>query len=213
MGRSIPSFRMLIDIERLNWGKFKETLSDKGDKKSFNRLFTIPKLYSHSLSNLSRPLIMEPIIMSVLFHNFKEVSKIVDEVKTSSYGKKSNLDIDNHRNGENLSNFTATEKNDKTWFKDYNYARILEEWKEFTDCLSKEDESIFVEMISNCYSNFHLSINSINNNSSSEQINRNNKQGVCSSSSPVSLFMALLLYQQKQLKFIRTNQRCLDSYN
>lgn len=211
VGRSIPSFRTLIDIERLNWEKFKEKLLDKEDKETFNKIFSIPKLYCHYLSNLSRPLIMEPILMSVLFHNFKDVSKKVDEARTSSLSK-SSLDMNNQKNEENLSNFIAVAKNDKTWYKDYNYTRILEEWKEFSDCLSKEDESTFVEMISSCYDSFNLSINSIYDSSSRDRMNRNEKQRL-GSSNTTSLFMALFLYQQKQLELIKVNKTCLDSHN
>ncbi len=39
MGRSIPSLRQLIDIERRNWSEFRKKLSSKSDKKAFDLIF------------------------------------------------------------------------------------------------------------------------------------------------------------------------------
>jgi len=46
MGRSIPSFRHLIEIERLNWSEFKKKLSTKNDKEAFNTIYENAKLYT-----------------------------------------------------------------------------------------------------------------------------------------------------------------------
>ena len=81
MGRSIPSFRMLIDIERLEWANFKKELSKK-DKQIFNKLFLIPKLYCHTLSSLSNPITIEPIILSILFNNFKLINQISKDTQS-----------------------------------------------------------------------------------------------------------------------------------
>ena len=51
MGRSIPSLRQLIDIERLNWSEFRKKLSSKSDKKAFDLIFENAKLYTSYLSN------------------------------------------------------------------------------------------------------------------------------------------------------------------
>ncbi|HXT84610.1 MAG TPA: hypothetical protein VN704_09840 [Verrucomicrobiae bacterium] len=70
MGRTIPTFRILIDTERSNWRYFRKYLDYK-DKKIFDILFYILKLHCHSLSNLSKLITIKPIIMINLFHNFK----------------------------------------------------------------------------------------------------------------------------------------------
>jgi hypothetical protein len=43
MSRSIPSFRMLIGIERSEWIDFKKELR-KEDKQQFDKLFSVSKL-------------------------------------------------------------------------------------------------------------------------------------------------------------------------
>jgi len=69
MGRSIPSFRHLIEIEHLNWSEFKKELSTKNEKEAFNTIFENAKLYTQYLSNANRPNPIEPIMMDFLFHN------------------------------------------------------------------------------------------------------------------------------------------------
>jgi YesN/AraC family two-component response regulator len=73
MDRTIPSFGLLVDIEKLEWKQFRKYLC-RQDKKIFNRLFTIPKLYCHYLSDLANPIIIHSIFLAILFHNEKDSS-------------------------------------------------------------------------------------------------------------------------------------------
>ena len=79
MGRSIPSFRQLIEIERLNWSEFKKELPSKNEKEAFNTIFENAKLYTQYLSNANRPIPIEPIMMGALFHNYKTLLKFCKE--------------------------------------------------------------------------------------------------------------------------------------
>jgi hypothetical protein len=79
MGRSIPSFRQLIDIERLNWSEFKKELPSKRDKQAFDLIFENAILYTSYLSNANRPVPIEPIMMGALFHNYKTLLMLCKE--------------------------------------------------------------------------------------------------------------------------------------
>ena len=81
MGRSIPSFRQLIEIERMNWSEFKKALPSKKEKEAFNTLFENAKLYTPYLSNANRPIPIEPIMMGALFHNYKTLLNLNNENK------------------------------------------------------------------------------------------------------------------------------------
>ena len=81
MGRSIPSFRHLIEIERSNWSEFKKGLSPKVEKQAFDTLFENAKLYTQYLSNANRPIPIEPIMVGALFHNYKTLLKLNNESK------------------------------------------------------------------------------------------------------------------------------------
>ena len=67
MDSIIPSFRILIGIEKLEWLSFRKHLKNKEDRKMFDKLFSIPKLYCHCLSHLSKPMIIESIILILFF--------------------------------------------------------------------------------------------------------------------------------------------------
>lgn len=210
MGRSIPSFRMLIDIERSEWRMFREKLSNRQDKEYLNKLFSIPKLYCHSLSNLSRPIIMEPILLSILFQSFKENDMLYYKSTISTNSSKSS-DVAVQENAKSGNEF-APPTYDQISDSNYNFAQLLKEWKEFSDCLSKEDESIFIEMISRCYDSYHAAINSYNNSHNGKNVNTEKGRQRSSTRTTTSLFMALFLYQQKQLNYMKSNQRQLDFY-
>lgn len=133
MGRTIPSFRLLIDIEELEWREFRKYLC-KQDKKIFNKLFSLPKIYCHYLSNLKNPPI-QSIFMVILFHNEKIMHLIIK------------------------GNLKEKEQNHlKDSFKDQNYQKELENWK-FADCLNENDKkNIFIKMIKECYFRYSKSI-------------------------------------------------------
>ncbi|MER5174295.1 MAG: hypothetical protein ABJB76_09855 [Candidatus Nitrosocosmicus sp.] len=194
MGRTIPSFRILIEIEKLEWLSFRKHLN-KEDKKMFNKLFSIPKLYCHSLSNLSKPIIIESIILILLFYNFKILRTII---KTSPIKVRNKDDNTGQNIFENYSlvdkrqlGKAKTEEDNKK--DDSN--KVIEDWKKFVDCLNNDDKHIFITMIKNCYDNYNKSINA----------NIKEKSQSCLTRT-ISLFMALILYQQKQINLIKSKQ-------
>ncbi len=79
MGRSIPSFRQLIEVERLNWSELKKELPSKKENEAFDPIFENAKLYTQYLSNANRPVPIEPIMMGALFHNYNMLLKFCKE--------------------------------------------------------------------------------------------------------------------------------------
>ena len=51
MGRTIPSFKQLLEIEKLDWSSYKKLLPLKKDKQAFDEIFEKAKLYTSYLSN------------------------------------------------------------------------------------------------------------------------------------------------------------------
>jgi hypothetical protein len=64
MGRSIPPFRQLLEIERLKWFTFKKWLPTKKDKQEFDKVFDNIKLYTSYLGNSSN---------NKIKHRFKKI--------------------------------------------------------------------------------------------------------------------------------------------
>ena len=76
MGRSIPSFRQVLEIEKLNWSAFKKLIPTKEDKQEFDNVFDNVRLYSSYLGNASNPIPLESVSIGAIFHNYKQLLQI-----------------------------------------------------------------------------------------------------------------------------------------
>jgi hypothetical protein len=75
MGRSILSFRQLLEIEKLKMTSFKKMLPTKKDKQKFDDA----RLYKVYLGNASNPIPLESIFIGAIFHNYKHLLLITKE--------------------------------------------------------------------------------------------------------------------------------------
>jgi len=82
MERSIPSFRQLLEIEKLKMTSFKKMLPTKKDKQEFDEIFDNVRLYRSYLGNASNHIPLESIFMGAVFHNFKQLLQITKEHTT-----------------------------------------------------------------------------------------------------------------------------------
>jgi len=72
MGRTIPSFRIAAMMEQSKWrSSFRYNL-DKKDRK-IGELFSISRLYNSACSNCARPMVIQCILMSIIFHHYKQL--------------------------------------------------------------------------------------------------------------------------------------------
>ena len=89
MGRTIPSFRNVLGMEKAAWKPFRSAL-DKSERKEFDDMFDIPKLYISACSNSVQLVPLHPIVISILFHHYMELtecSKQVEQAKARMNGK------------------------------------------------------------------------------------------------------------------------------
>ena len=75
MGRTIPSYLIAAEMERSNWKIFRQRL-DKKDRKMFDQMFSYSKLYNSAGSNACRPVLIHPILMSIIFEHYKQLKKL-----------------------------------------------------------------------------------------------------------------------------------------
>ena len=80
MGRTVPSFRIVLAEEKQEWRPFRNAL-DKSDRKSFDEMWDIPSLYVSACSNSVQLVPLHPIIISILFHHYKELKECISEVE------------------------------------------------------------------------------------------------------------------------------------
>ncbi|UCF11633.1 MAG: hypothetical protein JSW06_06170 [Thermoplasmatales archaeon] len=80
MGRTVPSFRMVIESFGVEWSEFKRALRDI-DKESFECLMNYARRHAEAGTNMPNPNPFEPIIMSILIEHEKELRKIRENAK------------------------------------------------------------------------------------------------------------------------------------
>ena len=80
MGRTIPSFRLALEMEKEEWKPFRNAL-DKSDRKKFDEMFDIPRLYTSACSYAVQPVRLYPILMSILLYEYKQLTECISELE------------------------------------------------------------------------------------------------------------------------------------
>jgi hypothetical protein len=75
MGRTIPSFRIASSSEENEWKSFRNSLA-KSDRKIFDEMFSIAHLYYSASSYAVKPIRIQPIFMSIIFHHYKRLTRL-----------------------------------------------------------------------------------------------------------------------------------------
>jgi hypothetical protein len=91
MGRTVPSFRIVVASEKVEWKPFRNALHKK-ERNEFDEMWDISRLYVSACSNSVQLVPLQPIIISILFHHYKELKECISEVEqidaAINYGKK-----------------------------------------------------------------------------------------------------------------------------
>jgi hypothetical protein len=80
MGRTVPSFRIALAMEKEDWRPFRNAL-DKSDRKKFDEMWDIPRLYASACSYSVQPVRLCPILMSILLYHYKQLTECIKEVE------------------------------------------------------------------------------------------------------------------------------------
>jgi hypothetical protein len=80
MGRTIPSFRIALAMEKEDWKPFRNALS-KSDRKKFDEMFDIPRFYISACSYSIQYVRLHPILLSIFFHHYKELTEYIEQVE------------------------------------------------------------------------------------------------------------------------------------
>src|ERR687891_332126 len=80
MGRTIPSFRLALEMEKEDWKPFRNAL-DKSDRKKFDEMWDLPRWYISACSNSVQYVRLHPILMSILLYHYKELTECISEVE------------------------------------------------------------------------------------------------------------------------------------
>lgn len=87
MGKTVESYRVALDREVQLWIGYARALR-QNDRKVFEHLMDICRNYASASSNATRPVLFEPMIMSIVLHQQKMLNKLEKElvaIRSQSY--------------------------------------------------------------------------------------------------------------------------------
>jgi hypothetical protein len=76
MGRTIPSYRIASEMQIWKWRTFRKLL-DKQDRKIFDEMLPIPRLYNAAGTMACRPVLIHVILISIIFEHYKQLRKLI----------------------------------------------------------------------------------------------------------------------------------------
>jgi hypothetical protein len=109
LGRTVPSFRIVVSEEKQGWAPFKKAL-DKSETKIFDEMWDIPRLYVSACSNSVQLVPFQPIAISILFHHYKELKECISEVERIEEEPTSSRDTDSNSGKEEWLTIKEEEK-------------------------------------------------------------------------------------------------------
>jgi hypothetical protein len=83
LGKTVESYRMALDREVQRWSGFARALR-KEDKEAFEQLIDICRNYASAGSNATRPVLFEPMVLSILLDQQKTLNRLKKELIAAS---------------------------------------------------------------------------------------------------------------------------------
>jgi len=75
MGKTVESYRMAIEVEIRRWSGFAKALRTE-DKEAFETLMDACRNYASAGSNATQPVLFEPMIISILVSQQKQIMRL-----------------------------------------------------------------------------------------------------------------------------------------
>jgi hypothetical protein len=79
MGKTVESYRLALDEEIRRWNGFSKALRSE-DREAFDALMDVCRGYAAAGSNAVRPLLFEPMVMSILLSQQIRLQRIQKEL-------------------------------------------------------------------------------------------------------------------------------------
>ena len=75
MGRTVPSYRLASEREKRKWHLFRQELG-KSERKVFDEMMSYSRLYNTAGVGACKPVLLQPIIMSIIFEHYKQLERL-----------------------------------------------------------------------------------------------------------------------------------------
>ncbi len=80
MGRTVPTFRNVVESFGWEWNDFKRALRNI-DKEAFDELINHARKHAAAGSNMTSPNPFEPVVMSILVEHEKTIRKLREDAR------------------------------------------------------------------------------------------------------------------------------------
>lgn len=92
MGRTVPTFRNMIELFGFEWNDFKRALR-YNDKKAFDELLNHARRHGAAGTNIVNPNPFEPIVISILIEHEKSIKKLMKKLDDNNLDFKNAKDL------------------------------------------------------------------------------------------------------------------------
>ncbi|NLF88360.1 hypothetical protein GX563_05995 [Candidatus Bathyarchaeota archaeon] len=80
MGKTVESYRMAVEDEIRRWSGFAKALR-REDREAFDALMDACRSYASAASNATKPILFEPMVMSILLSQQTRIQRLSKEVE------------------------------------------------------------------------------------------------------------------------------------
>ena len=81
MGKTVPSYRLALEFEFERWKGFKKALNSEEDKEAFEELMGFCRSNAMASGNACNPIIFEPMVMSIVLAQQKNLWDFEDSLQ------------------------------------------------------------------------------------------------------------------------------------
>jgi hypothetical protein len=82
LGKTVPSYRMAIEVEMQTWKHFRNTLVGEEEKQAFDLMMDYCRMQSMAAQNACKPVLFEPMVMSILLEQQKRIRTLQRKIDT-----------------------------------------------------------------------------------------------------------------------------------
>ena len=81
LGKTVESYRMAVEDEIRRWSSFAKALR-REDREAFDTIMDACRSYASAASNATKPILFEPMVMSILVSQQIRLERLQKEVET-----------------------------------------------------------------------------------------------------------------------------------
>jgi hypothetical protein len=75
LGKTVPSYRMALEMEIDRWRGFRKALDDHG-REAFDELMDMCRSFASPSSNATNPVVFEPMVMSIILAQAEKIREL-----------------------------------------------------------------------------------------------------------------------------------------